>query len=52
MFLLSNCTECGDCLSKCVYIEIDGEEAKKEFRNLIDGKTIACYLSMCVMYGV
>ncbi|NQT70268.1 MAG: (Fe-S)-binding protein [Desulfobacteraceae bacterium] len=47
MFLLSNCTECGDCLSKCVYIEIDGEEAKKEFRNLIDGKP-SPVISQCV----
>jgi len=38
MFLKDKCTLCGECLAKCVYIDIEGEEAKEEFRNLIEGK--------------
>ena len=38
MFKKDACTICGDCLSWCPYIDIDGEEAKEEFQKLIDGE--------------
>ncbi len=47
MFLTDSCTSCGDCLSSCLYIDIDGEEAKKEFKRLIDGKP-SLVISQCV----
>ncbi|MCF8142848.1 MAG: (Fe-S)-binding protein [Deltaproteobacteria bacterium] len=41
------CTKCGDCLSSCFYIDIDGEEAKEEFQKLISGKP-SFVVSQCV----
>jgi len=37
MFHEDRCTVCGDCLSWCPYIEIDEEDARKEFKKIIDG---------------
>jgi len=47
MFLPDSCTLCGDCLSSCFYIDVKGEEAKKEFKRLIDGES-SSVISQCV----
>jgi Fe-S oxidoreductase len=47
MFLENNCTVCGECLTECPYIEIDEEEARGEFRRLIDGEP-SRVISQCV----
>lgn len=38
MFREDRCTVCGDCLTSCSYIEIGEDEAKVEFKKLIDGE--------------
>jgi Fe-S oxidoreductase len=47
MFKKDLCTVCGDCLSWCPYIDIDGEAAKVEFQKLINGEPSGI-ISQCV----
>ena len=39
MFYEEKCTLCGECLMKCPYLAYSEEEAKKEFKKLIDGES-------------
>jgi len=47
MFREDQCTICGDCLTWCHYIDIGQEEAKDEFRKLIQGEP-SRVISQCV----
>ena len=47
MFKEDQCTVCGECLTFCPYIEISEEEAKEEFRKVIDGEA-SRVVSECV----
>ena len=47
MFKEDQCTVCGECLTFCPYIEIGEEEAKEEFRKVIDGEA-SRVISECV----
>ena len=47
MFKKDLCTGCGECLSWCSYIDIEGEEAKEEFQKLINGEPSEI-VSQCV----
>ena len=38
MFRRDLCTVCGECLSQCYYMDIQGNESLREFRKLIDGE--------------
>ena len=37
MFYEEKCTLCGDCLALCPYLDYSGEQAREEFKKLIDG---------------
>ncbi|MBU2550484.1 MAG: (Fe-S)-binding protein [Proteobacteria bacterium] len=39
MFKAEQCTVCGECLTWCPYMEMSEEEARREFRKLIDGES-------------
>ena len=47
MFYEEKCDFCGDCLTRCAYVEYDKERAASEIRALIDGKE-APILSSCI----
>jgi Fe-S oxidoreductase len=47
MFYEERCNFCGDCLTRCAYVDYDTERAVKEIRDLIDGKE-APILSSCI----
>jgi hypothetical protein len=43
----SKCDLCGDCLTKCLYVDYDGKKAAADIKDLMDGKP-AAILSKCV----
>ena len=47
MFHEERCDFCGDCLTRCAYVDYDKERAASEIRALIDGKE-APILSSCI----
>ena len=47
MFLEASCDFCGDCLTRCPYVDYDQERAAAEIRSLIAGEE-APILSSCV----
>ncbi len=47
MFYEDKCDLCGDCLTRCAYVDYDKERAASEIQALIDGKE-APILSSCI----
>ncbi|MFA5400137.1 MAG: (Fe-S)-binding protein [Dehalococcoidia bacterium] len=47
MWNASKCDLCGDCLTKCLYVDYDGKKAAADIKDLLDGK-LAAILSKCV----
>ncbi len=47
MFCEEKCDFCGDCLTRCAYVDYDKKRAASEIRALIDGKE-APILSSCI----
>lgn len=43
------CTVCGECLEKCPVMEMSEEEAKKEFKLLLEGKHAPRVMSECTL---
>ena len=43
----SKCTVCGECLMKCPVLEMGEEEAKVEFKRLLDGEPTQRVLDEC-----
>ncbi len=47
-FIKEDCNVCGDCFTRCQYLHLSQDEAKKEIRNLMEGKD-SVVLSECAM---
>jgi Fe-S oxidoreductase len=45
----SKCTICGECLMKCPVLEMGEEEAKSEFKRLLDGQPTQRVLQECTL---
>lgn len=45
----SKCTLCGECLMKCPVLEMGEEEAKAEFKRLLDGEPTLRVLDECTL---